>query len=1068
METAEIRRRWLRFFESHGHTVVPSAPLLYDDPTLLFVNAGMVPFKPYFLGQETPPYPRATSVQKCVRTLDIDEVGKTTRHGTFFQMNGNFSFGDYFKAGAIELAWQLVTGSQSDGYYGFDPESIWVTVYQDDDEAISLWKKIAGLTDERIQRRGLKDNYWHMGVPGPGGPCSEVYVDRGPRYGREGGPVADEDRYLEIWNLVFMQSELSAVRSKEDFDVRGDLPAKNIDTGMGLERVALLLQGVENMYEIDEIFPVVRRVEELSGRKYGADHADDVRMRVVADHVRSGLMLVGDGVTPSNEARGYVLRRILRRVVRSLRLLGVDEPTLVDLVTVSKDAMLPSYPELAGEYSRIRQTVEAEEDAFRRTLAAGTTILDVAVSTAKSSGAGILSGAQAFQLHDTYGFPIDLTLEMAAEEGLAVDEGEFRRLMTEQRQRAKADATAKKTGHTDLSSYRTIADGLGRPVEFTGYDEVVSGGRVAGLVVDGDVVQSAGEGSRVEVVLDRTPFYAEGGGQLADAGRIEVDGALIEVEDVQSPVTGLIVHRARVVSGEVRIGHEAQSLVDVERRKAISRSHTATHMVHKAIREALGDTATQAGSENSPGRFRFDFHAHAALPASALRDVEARVNALLIEDLEVHAEIMTQEQARAAGAMALFGEKYADQVRVISVGDWARELCGGTHARRSGQLGIVRLLGEGSIGSGVRRVEALVGADAYAWSAREHVLVSQLTDALKVRPEELPARVAALVSQLRDAQKEIDATRARAGARGRGVAGDAPDRRLRCRRRDPRRRRGLGGRPAYPRARRPGPDARRPAGRRRGRRRREGPSARRRGDERGGPALGRRGGRPRQGRGGRAGRRGRRQAGRRAGWRHRRDPARRGAPAARARRRRARDGGPLSGVGTAVVRRGVRLGVDVGTVRVGVARSDPHGILATPVETLRREPASRADVRRIGELVREWDVVEVVVGLPVRLSGDEGAAAEAARGYADAVAQAVAPVPVRLVDERLSTVTATGVLRDAGVAGRKQREVVDQAAAVVILQSALDAERASGQPPGSVVVPGPGPESAAQEDAREA
>ena len=485
METAEIRRRWLSFFGSRGHAVVPSAPLLYDDPNLLFVNAGMVPFKPFFLGQETPPYPRATSVQKCVRTLDIEEVGKTTRHGTFFQMNGNFSFGDYFKEGAITYAWELVTGAQADGFLGFDPEKVWVTVYHDDQEAFDLWRTIAGLPEERIQRRGLKDNYWHMGVPGPGGPCSEIYVDRGPEHGRDGGPVADEDRFVEIWNLVFMQSDLSAVRAKEDFDVRGDLPSRNIDTGMGLERVAYLLQGVNNMYEIDEIFPVVRRVEELSGRRYGADHADDVRMRVVADHVRSGLMLIGDGATPSNEAGGYVLRRLLRRVVRSVRLLGVQDPTLLDLVTVSKDQMKASYPELESGFERISQIVQAEEEAFRRTLASGTTILDVAVREAKSAGVGTLAGAQAFQLHDTYGFPIDLTLEMAAEQGLAVDEGEFRRLMTEQRDRAKADARAKKTGHAGTAGYREVADALGAPVEFTGYDEVVSEGVVAGLLVAG-------------------------------------------------------------------------------------------------------------------------------------------------------------------------------------------------------------------------------------------------------------------------------------------------------------------------------------------------------------------------------------------------------------------------------------------------------------------------------------------------------------------------------------------------------------------------------------------------------
>ena len=432
-----------------------------------------------------------------------------------------------------------------------------------------------------------------------------------------------------------------------------------------------------------------------------------------------------------------------------------------------------SYPEIEAGFGRTSQIVEQEEEAFRRTLASGTTILDTAVQRAKGSGT-TLSGADAFQLHDTYGFPIDLTLEMAAEQGVSVDDAEFRRLMTEQRRRAKEDARAKKTGHADVGGYRAIADALAGPVVFTGYDEVVSEGRVAGLLLDGKAVDVATEGQQVEVVLDRTPFYAEGGGQLADAGRIEVDGALVVVDDVQSPVTGLIAHRARVLSGELRKGALAQALVDVERRKAISRSHTATHMVHKAIREALGDTATQAGSENAPGRFRFDFHAGSALPPSAVRDVEARVNALLVEDLEVHAEIMTQEQARAAGAMALFGEKYGDRVRVISVGDWARELCGGTHAARSGQLGLVTLLGEGSIGSGVRRVEALVGTDAYAFAAREHVLVSQLTDALKVRPEELPDRVAGLMAQLRDAQKEIDRFRAAQVQQAAAQAAQAP------------------------------------------------------------------------------------------------------------------------------------------------------------------------------------------------------------------------------------------------------------------------------------------------------
>src|SRR4051794_24111179 len=757
METAEIRRRWLKFFGDNGHTVVPSAPLPFDDPNLLFVAAGMVPFVPYFVGQESAPYKRATSVQKCVRTLDIDEVGKTTRHGTFFQMNGNFSFGDYFKAGAIELAWDLVTRSQSDGGYGLPERDLLVTVYEDDDESYDLWRRIAGLPDEKIFRLGKQDNYWHMGIPGPGGPCSEILIDRGPEYGPEGDIEKAGDRYLEFWNLVFMQEELSAVRSKVDFDIRGPLPSKNIDTGMGLERMAFLLQGVDNIYEIDEVYPVIEVAADLARKRYGANHEDDVRLRVVADHVRSALMIISDGITPGNEGRGYVLRRLIRRAVRSMRLLGVDAPTMPELLPASRDRMKASYPEVERDFGRISQAAYGEEEAFRRTLAAGTTILDTAVKDVKSSGRNRLGGDKAFQLHDTFGFPIDLTLEMAAEQGVEVDEVGFRQLMTQQRDRAKADARAKKTGHVDTSAYRALADGLGREVQFTGYDEVTSEATVSGLLVGGEPARSAQEGDEVELVLDRTPFYAEGGGQLADAGQILLDGAVIEVSDVQKPLGSLIVHRATVLSGAVEVGAGVQALVDVQRRRAISRAHTATHMVHKAIREALGETATQAGSENAPGRFRFDFSASAAVPPSVLHDVEARVNALLAEDLEVHAEVMTQEQAIEAGAMALFGEKYGDEVRVVSVGDWARELCGGTHAQRSGQLGLVTLLGEASIGSGVRRVEALVGTDAYEHLAREHALVGQLTEALKVRPDELPDRVGSILTRLREAEKQIGA-----------------------------------------------------------------------------------------------------------------------------------------------------------------------------------------------------------------------------------------------------------------------------------------------------------------------
>ncbi|MGC1206449.1 MAG: alanine--tRNA ligase [Ornithinimicrobium sp.] len=760
METAEIRRRWLAFFESKGHAVVPSASLVSADPTLLFTVAGMVPFIPYLTGQQTPPWPRATSVQKCVRTLDIEEVGKTTRHGTFFQMNGNFSFGDYFKEGAIAHAWEFITSHQDQGGLGFDPATVWVTVLDGDDEAIEIWRRVAGLPIERIQRRGLADNYWHTGVPGPGGPCSEIYIDRGAEFGADGGPAVDEDRFLEIWNLVFMQEELSAVRSKTDFDVAGELPSKNIDTGMGLERVAYLLQGVDNLYEIDEVYPVISAAEDLCGKHYGSSEADDVLLRVVADHVRSSLMLIGDGVTPSNEGRGYVLRRLLRRAVRSMRLLGVSGPALPSLLPVSRDVMAASYPELATQWSSISAVAYGEEEAFARTLSSGTVMLDAAVSAAKSNGSRALGAAEAFALHDTYGFPIDLTLEMAAEHGVNVDEAGFRRLMGEQRDRAKADARSKKSSHGDTTAYRSIADSLAQAVAFTGYDQVESEARVAGVLVDGASVPQAGAGQEIELVLDRTPFYAEGGGQLADAGLIRLaGGAVFDVRDVQSPIKGMIVHRGTVREGEVTTGEEALSLVDVERRRSISRAHTATHMVHKAIREALGESATQAGSENAPGRFRFDFNATSAVPPSVLVDVEARVNALLLDDLPVRAEVMTQQQARDSGAMALFGEKYGDEVRVVSVGDWASELCGGTHAQRSGQLGVVKLMGEASIGAGVRRVEALVGADAYQFLAREHAIVGQLSDALKTRPEDLAGRVDSILTRLKEAEREIAAAR---------------------------------------------------------------------------------------------------------------------------------------------------------------------------------------------------------------------------------------------------------------------------------------------------------------------
>ncbi|GCD21330.1 alanine--tRNA ligase [Cellulomonas algicola] len=761
MRTAEIRQRWLDYFEGRGHAVVPSAPLISPDPSTLFVIAGMVPFIPYMLGEQTPPWPRATSVQKCVRTLDIEEVGKTTRHGTFFQMNGNFSFGDYFKEGAITYAWELVTGSQADGGYGFDPEKIWVTVFHDDDEAAALWKRIAGLPDERIQRRGMKDNFWSTGARGPAGPCSEIYVDRGPEFGAEGGPVVDEDRYVEIWNLVFMQYERGDGGGKEDFPILGDLKQKNIDTGMGLERVAYLLQGVNNMYEIDEVRPVIDGAVEMSGRRYGANHDDDVRMRVVADHVRSGLMLMGDGVTPSNEGRGYVLRRLLRRSIRAMRLLGVDDPALPVLLPMSRDAMSASYPDLARDFDRIAQVAYAEEETFRRTLAAGTTILDTAVQAAKGAGATVLSGDQAFQLHDTYGFPIDLTLEMAAEQGVAVDETAFRTLMQAQRERARADALAKRAGRADTAAYQelhsTLSEHAAKPVQFVGYTDAEARAKVVGLLVDGVPAPAATAPADVEVVLDVTPFYAEAGGQQADTGVIVLDGgARIEVDDVQAPVKGLSVHHGRLVDGTVAFGETGTARIDLARRRAIARAHTATHLVHKALHESIGEGATQAGSLNAPSRLRFDFRSPSATPSEVVAEVEARVNERLQDDLEVTDSVMPIDEARGRGAMALFGEKYGNEVRVVNIGDgWSLELCAGTHVKRSGELGLVTLLSESAIGSGVRRVDALVGAGAYGYQAKERALVGQLSGLLGARPDELTERVSALLGKLKDSEKEL-------------------------------------------------------------------------------------------------------------------------------------------------------------------------------------------------------------------------------------------------------------------------------------------------------------------------
>ncbi|PSL39468.1 alanyl-tRNA synthetase [Labedella gwakjiensis] len=761
MQTADIRQRWLDFFGTRGHTVVPSASLVSDDPTLLFTVAGMVPFIPYLTGLVPAPYSRATSVQKCIRTNDIEEVGKTPRHGTFFQMNGNFSFGDYFKEGAIGYAWELLTSPESAGGYGFDEKDLWVTVYEDDDEAIRLWKQIAGLPDERIQRLGKDTNYWSTGQAGPAGPCSEIFFDRGPAYGADGGPATDDDRYVEIWNLVFMQYAIEDVRSKVDFRIAGDLPRKNIDTGMGLERVAFLKQGVENMYEIDQVRPVLDMAAQLSGRRYGADHGDDVRMRVIADHVRSSLMLMSDGITPSNEGRGYILRRLLRRSVRSMRLLGVDGATFPELFAVSRDAMKAAYPEVETDYDRISRAAIGEEEAFLRTLAGGTTILDLAVDKTKAAGTAALPGDTAFLLHDTYGFPIDLTLEIAEEAGLTVDRDAFDTLMTQQRTRAKADAKAKKSVLADLSAYSEFRR-AGETV-FTGYDELQTASRILGIIVDGESVSRASVGQTAEVILAETSLYAESGGQDADKGLIVGPGYELEVLDVQKPVKGLISHTVRVSSGEVAIDDEATSIVDPDYRRGARQAHSGTHLIHAAIRQVLGPDAHQSGSYNKAGYLRLDFSWNQALSPETRSEIEEIANNAIQDNLEVVTRELPLDEAKSLGAMALFGEKYGDVVRVVDIGGpWSRELCAGTHVRTSAEVGIVNLVSESSVGSTSRRVESLVGPEAFRDFAVERAIVSQLSSSLKTPRESLPDRIADLVSSLKQAEKRIQAFESRA------------------------------------------------------------------------------------------------------------------------------------------------------------------------------------------------------------------------------------------------------------------------------------------------------------------
>ena len=760
MDTADIRRTFLEYFRRQGHQVWPSSSLIPNDPSLLLTIAGMVQFQPYLRGEATADNPRAASVQKVARTLDIENVGHTTRHLTFFEMLGNFSFGDYFKREAIRWAWELSVTPADRGGFGFDPQRIWATIFIEDDEAERLWLEETDLPAERVVRRGVAgisplapenaDNFWSTGQAGPCGPCSELYYDRGPEHGAEGGPAVDESRYLEFWNLVFMQYERDGAGN-----ILGALPQQNVDTGMGLERMAVLLQDVANIYETDVLRPMLDRAAELTGVGYGDDSDRDVSLRVIADHSRSAAVLIGDGVLPSNEARGYVLRRLLRRAVRHVRLLGSERPVMHEMMDVVRATLGDAWPELHQQEQLITRIAVAEEEAFSRTLRNGMTLLSEAVAAAKDIGATQLPADTAFSLHDTFGFPIDLTLEIAAEEGLELDRDAFAAHMEAQRQRARS-ATRKGADAAAASpeALRAAVDHAG-PTRFLGYTDTETDTRVGALVAPDGLLEIAEEGDQLLVVLPHTPFYAEGGGQLGDHGVIATDTGRLRVVDTTSPLQGLTVHHAVVEAGEVRTGQDARAEIDRRRRASIQRGHTATHILHATLKEVVGEHAAQAGSAIDAGRFRFDFPHFSAVAGEQLGQVEHKVNERIAAGPEVRTVETSQEEARRMGATALFGEKYGERVRVVEIGDFSKELCGGTHVHQATEVGLFTILSEGSIAANLRRIEATTGPEAFTYLSKERLVADQVARLLKVGTDELVDRVSDLLERLRATEKEL-------------------------------------------------------------------------------------------------------------------------------------------------------------------------------------------------------------------------------------------------------------------------------------------------------------------------
>jgi alanyl-tRNA synthetase len=753
-----LREQFLAYFESKGHQRFPGSSLVpKNDPTLLLTGAGMVQFKPYFLGLAAPAVSRAITCQPCLRTLDIERVGRTARHCTFFEMLGNFSFGDYFKAEAIEWAWAFVTQ-----HLKLPKERLWVTVYLDDDEAAGLWQEKAGLPPEKIIRLGKADNFWEIGV-GPCGPCSEIYLDRGPAFGcgsSDCQPGCDCERFMEFWNLVFIQFH------RDEAGEYHPLEKKSIDTGMGLERLAVIMQGVGNVFETDLLRPVMARVEELSGRRYGASLADDVALRVVTEHARGVTFMAKDGIRPGNEGRGYVMRRLIRRAVRYGRRLGLKGSFLPKVAEGVIERMGVAYPDLVARQAEILSVLSQEEERFQATLEQGMAILADLTDRAAAAGERCLAGEDAFRLYDTYGFPLELTKEIAAEQGFTVDEDGFARALSRQQERARA-ARGEGGAYLDksVSVYARLAERLSgegkAPTEFVGYDCLEEEATVIALLKKDEEITEAPAGAEIEVVLDRTPFYAESGGQVSDEGLIAGEGKRLLVAGVRRPAEELVVHRGRVLEGRLRTGERVRAVVDGERRLATTRNHTATHLLHRALRLVLGEHAAQAGSLVAPDRLRFDFHHHAPVSAAERRAVEQIVNAKVREDLPVTVETTTREEAEARGVDALFEEKYGQNVRVVAIGEFSRELCGGTHLRRTGEIGLLKVVAEGGVAAGVRRIEAVTGRAAEEYLLGRVDLVEAAAERLKVTPELLLDRLERVLRERHELEREVEALRAK-------------------------------------------------------------------------------------------------------------------------------------------------------------------------------------------------------------------------------------------------------------------------------------------------------------------